>query len=260
MKRILISFFSLLCLLLPTLAMAQSPASVEQLNQANQLYENSQFSEAAAMYESLVEQGYADGILFYNLGNAYFKQEDWGNAILNYRRAQRLMPRDDDIRANLTLARLQTKDQIELDSQAFVTELFRFPERWLTLNEMAVGTLTLWFALIIVAIVFAQTGSQHWKQWLSYLLIVIAIMLALGVASLAARLYVESTSPDGVVIANEVKVMSGPGSQYVVEFSLNTGAEISVLEQRPNWTRITLPGGQLQGWIESSQVVTISSS
>ena len=118
--------------------------------------------------------------------------------------------------------------------------------------------MVLWFVFVIIAIIFIQTQSRTWKQRVSYALAIIAICLAFGVLALGGRLYIENTSPDGVIVANEVDIMSGPGAQYVVEFTLHSGAEVSVLEERANWSRITLPGGQLQGWIETSQVTPIS--
>lgn len=259
MKRVLT--FSLVCLLIiigQSLALAQSSVVTDLMKDANQLYEAGQFDEAAAVYQSLVDAGLEDGALFFNLGNAYFKQEDWGQAILNYRRAQRLMPRDPDIRANLALVRLQTIDQIDTQGEGLLSRLAKLVQQWLTLNEMAVATLALWFALVILLIIFWRLGQSSLKQGVFYLLIVVAILLVGGLFSLGGRLYVENVRPDGVIVAEEeVKVMSGPGSQYIVEFSLHNGTEVSILEERSNWTRLALTGGQLQGWVPASAVEAV---
>jgi SH3-like domain-containing protein len=50
------------------------------------------------------------------------------------------------------------------------------------------------------------------------------------------------------VLAEQVDVYSGPGSDYLVEFTLHAGAEVRVVERRGGWMRIALPGG-LQGWV-----------
>ena len=90
------------------LLLAKSPETAgDAMSIANQLYEAGQYAQAAQAYQQLVNQGYGDGALFYNLGNAHFKQGDYGRAILNYRRAQQLAPRDPDIETNLALARAQ---------------------------------------------------------------------------------------------------------------------------------------------------------
>jgi Flp pilus assembly protein TadD len=120
MKRtfIILSITSLLILGLlavnqvSLLAKATTPTQ-EILTTASQLYQAGQFAQAALAYQQLVDQGYADSALDYNLGNAYYKQGDLGRAILNFRRAAELAPRDADIAANLELARLQAVDKVE---------------------------------------------------------------------------------------------------------------------------------------------------
>jgi len=127
----------------------------------------------------------------------------------------------------------------------------------LTLNELALANLALWFLLVGVIILLARFQNERLKQTLSYLLIGVVILLLGGLFSLGGRLYVETIQPEGVVVSQEVDVMSGPGEQYVAEFTLHAGAEISVLEERPRWLRLTLPGGQLQGWVPVSAVELI---
>ena len=43
---------------------------------ANQNYEAGQFEQAAAGYEAIIEAGVRNSDVYYNLGNAYFKQGD----------------------------------------------------------------------------------------------------------------------------------------------------------------------------------------
>ena len=64
-------------------------------------YEEGDFIAATAIWEELADAGVEDSHLWYNLGNAYFQQEEIGMAILSYRRALRLAPRDAEIRDNL---------------------------------------------------------------------------------------------------------------------------------------------------------------
>src|SRR2546426_6371118 len=68
---------------------------------ANALYDAGKFAEAAAAYER-VEPKTAS--VYFNLGNAFFRQDKVGLAVLNYERARRLAPRDPDILANLKFA------------------------------------------------------------------------------------------------------------------------------------------------------------
>jgi hypothetical protein len=244
----------------PETAGKASTAAGETMLTASQLYEQGQFAQAGQAYQQLVDQGFADHALFYNLGNAYFKQGEIGRAILNYRRAQLLAPRDPDIEANLNLALAQTADQLEsADNGGFFSRLGRSVQGWFTVNELAMATLGLWILFVFLMILFngTRTGST-WRRGLQYALVVTAIVLAVGVVALGSSLYVTNNLSEGIVVAEQVDVTSGPGSQYVTEFALHSGAEVDLLETRGNWVRLALPGGELEGWAPASAVESIT--
>ena len=81
--------------------------------QANQAYKSGDFTTAAMQYEKLLSSGLVNGDIYYNLGNAYLKKGAIGHAVLNFRMAERFLPRDADIEANLQYALDQTKDKID---------------------------------------------------------------------------------------------------------------------------------------------------
>jgi len=76
----------------------------EAFERAESFYQEQQFAQAAEVYESVRAAGIEDGVLYYNLGNAYFKAGSIGRAILSYERARLLLPGDDDVRTNLSFA------------------------------------------------------------------------------------------------------------------------------------------------------------
>ena len=87
-----------------------TPAGAETdatFNKANADYAAGHFPDAIAGYESLVKSRQWNPVLFYDLGNAYFRTGDFGRAILNYERALALDPAQPEARANLQLARDQ---------------------------------------------------------------------------------------------------------------------------------------------------------
>ncbi len=243
-------------------------ATTDTMVTAKELYESGQFIQAAQAYQQLADQGFADSVLFFNLGNAFFKQGDYGRAILNYRRAEQLAPRDEDIAANLELARARAIDQFEeivtepettATSGNFISRLAQVTQPWLTLNELAMITLGVWFLFVALAIVFSSTGrGSRWREALQYGLIGTSLVLIIGVAALGSRLYAKNVNAEGVIVAGEIDVTSGPGSQYSQEFSLHSGTEVKLIEQRENWTRLAIPGSELQGWIPAGAVEAIS--
>jgi hypothetical protein len=240
-----------------------SVTATETMLTANQLYESGQYAQAAQAYQQLVDQGYADSALFYNLGNAYFKQGDSGRAILNYLRAERLAPRDPDVEANLTLARAQIVDQLEglSNDNGLFGNLATLTGDWLTLNELAMITLGLWvlFAFLVIGFNGSKRGSGL-REGLAYALVVASLLLAVGVVGLASRLHIANVRSEAVVVAQEVTVTSGPGSQYVTEFALHSGTEVSLVETRENWVRLVVADGELQGWVPASAVEAVAVS
>src|SRR6266446_4572997 len=99
-----------------------SQSATELYNQANQSYKAKQFLQAADKYEKLIAQGYKSAEVCYNLGNCYYKIDSVGKCILNYERALKLSPKDEDIIHNLKLAKLKAIDNIQAVPQlAIVT-------------------------------------------------------------------------------------------------------------------------------------------
>ncbi len=246
----LLSFVLVAC----TTQRASSAVSGAQMAEANILYEEGRFSEAVERYQALVDAGVQNGRLYYNLGDAYFKLNDLGRAILNFRRAQRLLPRDSDVTANLELARAQTLDQIELEKEGAFIRLVRRVIGWTTLNEAAIGALILWIVLCLLgigAILFRER-----RRVFLYVSASVALLLLFGLITVGIRLLDERGQPPAVIVGTEVKVRSGPGQDYLTEFTLHAGAEVRVVEQRTDWMRIALPG-DLQGWAPGDAVIEI---
>jgi tetratricopeptide (TPR) repeat protein len=225
---------------------------------ASQLYETGQYALAAQAYQQLADQGYADSALFYNLANAYYRQGDLGHAILNYRRARDLAPRDGDIRANLDLAREQIANPVEgvKGNENLLSHLANFTRNWLTLNELALLALGLWVLLAVLIMAFSnsQRGSRMWTG-LQYTVLTVALTLLLIVIGLGNRLYVDYSRLEGVIVASEVNMTTSPDGQGETAFVLHSGGEVEIVEQRGSWVRLVLPDqSDKQGWVPASTV------
>jgi hypothetical protein len=253
--RIALYFATLLFLFLASQpVLAQDPISpVEAMLAANQAYENGEYLEAAAGYEAIIRYGINNSDLYYNLGNAYFKHGDLGRAILNYRRAYRLAPRDPDILTNLTIARAQTVDRLEAANEGSLANLVQMAEEWLTLREAAFLALALW--LILCGLAILAILQPRLRGWWAIGFVIMGFLLLVGLASMLNRYYTEQVYPPAVIVVQQVDVTSGPGGadQYLVEFDLHSGAEVQLLESRPGWRRINL-SGNLQGWVPEETV------
>ena len=231
---------------------AEAPDGSAAMKLANDLYERGSFVEATQIYQQLADEGYGDSIVFYNLGNAYYKSGDLGRAILNYLRAERLAPRDPDIQDNLQIARDGIVDPFERSEQSALAGSIRVPQLKLSLDELALIALGLWILLALMLLLLARRFS--FRRLIGYASVVVALLLLAGIVSLGSGLSSESEDRKVVVVAESVDVVGGPGVQYEAKFTLHGGNEASLVETRGAWSRLRLAGGQLQGWVPADTV------
>ena len=113
---------------------------VHKMEQAQSAYEAGKYNDAIAYYEEVASQGYTNFELYYNLGNAYFKANRIPKALLNYERAKKINPTDEDLLFNIELANTFLADKFEslptLDISTFFKRLVLSlsPNSWAILS------------------------------------------------------------------------------------------------------------------------------
>lgn len=225
---------------------------------ANVLAANGRTSEAIRAYENLVSQGVDDPALYFNLGNAYYQNGELGQAILNYRRAEQLAPRDVDIQHNLALARAQATGQLPQTPDTFVTIFLADMAGWLTLNETAVLSLLLWTLLCVAVFVVRRLGHGRKRTLLKYSLLPLALLFLLSAFTLGSRLQTANTLKEAVIVVQVADVYAGPGEQYGSDFQLHGGAEVALFQTRGDWAQIGAPGAAMRGWVNSGAITAVN--
>jgi tetratricopeptide (TPR) repeat protein len=229
----------------PSGAQAQTSPSRDMNSlflKANQDYNNGHYQEAAEAYDIVLRKR-ENGYLYFNLGNCYLKMNKIGPAILNYRRAQKFIPRFADLEMNLKYARQETRDKIEDKSYRQLLQTIFFWYYRLNTRELLIGLLSLNLIFFLLASIKMYTQSDALK----WLLIVAGIVYLLNVGSAAARLYQDKFQQSGVVVGEEIEVRSGSSLNHVVLFKLHAGTEIRIEEVEADWLKIALPDGKI-GW------------
>lgn len=237
----------LLLTVLPGVAAAQDAPA--QFDQANREYERGEFAAAIAGYRKLIAEDRVSAALYFNLGNALFRDGQVGQAILCYRLAQRLAPRDPDIRANLRFAR-------ETVAGAGPRPVRRW-ERWLNLlalNEAAwIAAGTLWIWLLLLALIQVR---RDWARVLR------PYAAGVGIAVVAAGLWLgllakmRLGTSAAVVIADEAAVRYGPFQEAQSSHTLRDGAELAVLDRKDGWLQVT-DGAKRTGWLQTNDVALV---
>jgi tetratricopeptide (TPR) repeat protein len=215
---------------------------------ANKLYAEGKFSDAANLYDRILDTGGQSAALLFNYANAEFKAGNLGRAIVAYRRAALVAPRDAEIRANLQFVRNQVQGSTLRES------------RWgewlggLTLNEwtlLAVGAF--WLTLLLLAARQLRPALRGKLKGATSLLAVLTILFGAALALQAAEHFSRQTA---VVLSAEVTARSGPFDEAQSAFTARDGAELAVLDRHSDWVQVRDGGGKI-GWLKTAQVETL---
>ncbi len=221
---------------------------VEQRDQARLLY-----LAAAQRFEGIASD-VENGRLEYNIGNCYLQAGDLGRAILHYRRAQRLMPRDSLLADNLAEARSRRLTNIAAGRAGTLLRnvfFWHFETSPTGRKRAAVALFAMTWVLLTVRV------FRRRRAWL--LAAGACVIASLGLtASLSTQRWLERTSPPGVVLDMDVVVYKGPGAGYQRQFEqpLQPGTEFTLRERRGTWWNIELPDGQ-RGWIDRARAALV---
>jgi tetratricopeptide (TPR) repeat protein len=230
-----------------------APSSLQaSFDRGVKLYEDGDFEGAREVFQEMVDLGIDDPVVHYNLGNAAFKSGRLGEAIYSYRKAHALVPRDEDVVANLEYARFLALDATE---EGAATD--RKAEGWA--RRIAPEEILRWapliFALAALAAIAAQL-SRRIAPRARQLALFLAVLWAITCAAGAGLAMWTAGEPEAVVLAHEAEVRNGPGATFATAFVLHEGAEVVIEGERGAWIEISLPG-DLHGWIEARQVAKL---
>jgi len=266
----------LLILTLPITAWSADESTRQTFSEANALYEARDYDGAIAKYLEVADAGVVDEALSYNLANAYFKVGAMGRAVLNYERALRLSPRDEDVRANLALIQSLLRDQQFIVKESLPKRVILWAYHNLSVAEMVWLNTALYLLLVIIILgaIFRDTrivSGVYGRVSLAspgrffglekgpdFALAIVTVSLLLAATSVSAyhKNDVESRRQDGVVVASETGVLGGPSVEATLQFQIHEGTTVTVIDTRPKWLHIQLPG-ELSGWIRSDSVERI---
>ena len=219
---------------------------------ANQLYDAGKFAEAAAAYEKIEPK---TAHVYYNLGNALFRQDKLGLAVLNYERARKLSPRDPDILANLKFAE-QRLGVDEANAPSRVVQRFlrsviesRTPTEW-SVYELA----GLWLTALGI-------GAWIYFPRMRTGLLVITVFGFVGFATSALALGYQvindHNAPQGIIVVSGADARFAPLPDSTIHFRLVEGAKIVIREDRGQWLLVERPDGQ-QGWVKAEAIGRIT--
>jgi tetratricopeptide (TPR) repeat protein len=221
----------------------------DMFSQANQLYQKDQYQEAINLYNSILQKGMVSFDVYFNLGNAYYRTQRPGLALVNYERALRIKPRDSDVRSNIEFVTAAMK----LPDRDLSEIMLDFFENMMSLNESA--ALSSLFLILLMAGLSAYLFIRDKK------LIVLSAVLLAGFVCASGLFAFKYTSEVktlwAVTVKSPAEVRNGPGTENSVGFTLPEGRKVSIIGEKDNWYAIGVKEEGLKGWIEKSYLEVI---
>ncbi len=183
------------------------------------------------------------------MGNAYFKANQIGKALLNYQRARFLSPRDRDVNANIQFLRNYRIDKnliIESPIVKVISSLFHFFS-WQEAMFLSAVVFFLTIILMVLALILAQRIFGYLAIGAGVIFLYFLITWQVWQA--------EKNSSRAVVVVSEVTLRSGPGQDYKDILIAHDGLEVKILESRGAYSLVQFPGGG--GWVEANAIEKI---
>lgn len=233
---------------------AQSPE--ELFHRGTELYREGKFREAAESFDAILKSGYVSAPLYYNLGNAYYRANELGQAALAYERALRLSPDDDDVRYNIDLLSLRLTDRIESVPEFFFKAWLRSLSAIMSPALSSALFATAWvilFGALSVLLIAVSHRVRAVAVRLTALLVPFVILLALIVGVQAS---VASERDEAIIVAPVVTAKTSPDRQSMDAFVVHEGLKVTTGESLGEWISVTLPNGTV-GWVRHLDIEVI---
>ena len=250
MRAVLLSLFTVLLLLVNT----TYGSNEETWTQANAAFDQKNFDSAIEGYRLLLERDVRQPVVYYNLGNAYFKNNKIGMAIAAYRHCLKIDPSFNLAKENLSYVRKYTVDRVEDKPKGFLLNIWF----WMTGIFSAEGffvfaIISYWGLCLIITLMVIGLGK---KEFLSYLLILSIAMFILSAVITHSVIDETINTKWGVITVASAELREGPGEDFTKIFTGHEGLEFKVLSRRQDYCLVELANG-LKGWIKASTLTEI---
>jgi len=226
------------------------------LEKAQKSYEKGDYKTAISLYESVINANKESASLYYNLGNAYFKNKDLGMAILYYEKAKKLNPKDDDILTNLKIASQRIEDKIDPAPELFLSTWKKYIIDLMSEGAWSTTVILLFLLSLLLIALYIISSSKKSKQ-LGFFGGITVFVFTIFSFIIAFYKYTEiKTVSHAIVIAPSVNANGSPFEKGTRIFVIHEGTKVKINEESADWTEITIANNNV-GWVKSSSIKKI---
>jgi tetratricopeptide (TPR) repeat protein len=222
------------------------------LDSAKSAYDKADYTNAIESYQKILNQGLESGELRYNLGNCYHRTNQVGLSILNYEKALKVMPGNEDVLFNLAIVNEMKKDKFEDIPTVSFGNLLTSLNNVISFEFWAILSTLL---ILISGGLFMISKKNKSSKFLKLSYPVLAIGLVLGLISIQQKNSVLETK-SGIVIYNQSNILSEPNANSIILLEVNEGSKLNIIGKDGNWLNVSTPAND-KGWIEIENIIEI---
>ncbi len=256
MKKQLSLLILLFALISTTYARYSETEALKKYHDANIAYQKLEYEKSIELFNDLIQNNYRSVEIYFNLGNAYFKAGNFSKAILNYERAKKIEPEDEDTNFNLKIASLKVVDKMDTAPQIFY-------KRWIKELSLifASDTWTILFIIILwllfISAGFYVSGRTVSAKKISFFSMLLFLIVSLTAGTLMIRSHVmANVEQQAIIMSSSVYVKSSPDDKGNDLFILHEGTKADILDEIGDWRKIRIANGGI-GWMKAAEMETI---
>lgn len=233
-------------------------------------YHDGEYDYAIQAFEEIIEMGYKSDVLYYNLGNAYYKRGvdnkdangnafcsgELGYAILNYERALKINPDMEDARYNLELAYAETNAP-EAFPSGFMPTLWRSMSGAHSSNTWTVVSFVMLGLTLLLVLLYLLVNTIKVRKIAFFVSIATAVMFIFTTAFAITQRTTQRTETRGIIICQSAQeIFPEPSNKSKPIRSYTQGVTVEVLRSKDEWSEVKFADGE-KGWIRTEHIEII---
>lgn len=203
-----------------------------------------------------LDKGEESPNLYYNLGNAYFRNNELAKAILYYEKALLFDPGDKDTRHNIEFANTLIEDKIIPVNDFFLVSWYKAIQNCFSSNTWAVIAIVQFLIFIACVALFVFGRSVGLKKTSFYIGIVLLPLLIFANMFAVNQKYKLTNRNTAIIMAGSVPAVSAPSNDSKEIFVIHSGTKVTINKEDNDWVEIELASGHV-GWIQKNKLEII---
>mgnify|MGYP001296725955 CR=1 FL=1 len=235
-----------------TLGMVYSQNMDSLFSSGNNSYNKNQFDASVDAYEDILSQGFYSVDLYYNLGNAYYRLEDFANARWSYEMGINIDPRNKDIIHNLMLTKKKIPNTIEPPDSQILDLINNFLTSF-TYSDFV-------FFSSIMLLLYSGCFIIHRlipSKPIVVLYYIFIVLFFIGTSFSVIKFLWERNNNFGIILNDETKLYSAPFLNENIKISIFfSGNKVKIEQTTDKWIEISSIDGR-KGWIRLEDIRTL---